>query len=108
MMAESTINKMLLTILTLFTIISICIGASNLHLTLRGDVNDAQGNIKENSLAIDKNEDEIHLLQLSSAVGEAHYQAILTELMETKKELADLSIQNIKILEILSGFKVVE
>jgi hypothetical protein len=100
--------KLVGAIMGLFLLVSSCIGAANMFFDLKRDVGGITVDVSKAEDNIDKIKDEIHGLQLSDAVAEAHYQSILAELSESKKHISELKIQNIKILEILSGFRVVD
>jgi hypothetical protein len=100
------LTKLVGSLMGLFILMSTGIGTANIVLDVKRDVSVLKVDVVKVDDKAEVLEDEVHLLQLSNAVGEAHYQAILTELAETKKEVANLNILNMKILEILSNFEV--
>ena len=100
------LTKLVGSLMGLFLLMSTGIGTANIILDVKRDVSVLKVDVVKVDDKAEILEDEVHLLQLSNAVGEAHYQAILTELAETKKELSDLNLLNMKILEILSSFEV--
>lgn len=81
-MPESTINKTLLTILTVFTIVSICIGASNMYLELRSDVTELQDDCEKIDTEVAKNQEDIHLLEVQNTRLETQFSEIMRRLDE--------------------------
>jgi hypothetical protein len=108
MMADKQwfLTKLVGGLMGLFLLVSSCIGGANMFFDLKRDVGGITVDVAKAEDNIDKIKDDIHGLQLSDAVAEAHYQAILAELSESKKQISELKMQNLRILEILSGFEV--
>jgi hypothetical protein len=102
-MPESTINKTLLTILTVFTIVSICIGASNMYLELRSDVTELQEDCDLNDMDIAANRNDIHALELQNT----RIEGMLGEIKRSIEKGDKLTEDRFnRIFDILSTFEV--
>jgi len=105
-------TKIVAGLMTLFVLISSCIGAANMHFDLKRDVVRNENNISIHKvddekkwdkawMDIDGNTDDINKLQLQNARLETQYQEILRRLEASEAN-------DLRILEILSNFEVVQ
>lgn len=94
-------TKLVGSAMTLFILVSSCIGAANMYFDLKRDVVRNESTLVEHKTIddkkwnevwedVDENTDNIHLLEKNSAVAEAHYQSIKSELAEIKLMLKNL------------------